>query len=140
MAVTAVSPSLPAFERDDCAELADEWGLQWVEVETDELEAAAYRRNDPDRCFHCKDALMDALGPLASEQGATVVLGVNLDDLGDHRPGQRAAARARRRLPAGRGRVHEGRRASHLAAARPADVGQAGGGVPRGRGCRTGRP
>ena len=92
VAVTAVSPSLPAFERDDCAELADEWGLQWVEVETDELEVAAYRRNDPDRCFHCKDALMDALGPLASEQGATVVLGVNLDDLGDHRPGQRAAA------------------------------------------------
>jgi pyridinium-3,5-biscarboxylic acid mononucleotide sulfurtransferase len=92
VAATAVSPSLPGFERDDCAALADEWGLHWVEVETDELEAAAYRRNDADRCFHCKDALMDALGPLASGRGATVVLGVNLDDLGDHRPGQRAAA------------------------------------------------
>ena len=42
------------------------------------------------RCFLCKSALMDALGPVADE--ATVVLGVNLDDLGDHRPGQRAAA------------------------------------------------
>ena len=92
VAATAVSPSLAGFERDDCAALADEWGLQWVEVETDELEAAAYRRNDADRCFHCKDALMDALGPLAGDRGATVVLGVNLDDLGDHRPGQRAAA------------------------------------------------
>ena len=53
---------------------------------------AAYRRNDADRCFHCKDALMDAVAPLAEAEGATVVLGVNLDDLGDHRPGQRAAA------------------------------------------------
>jgi pyridinium-3,5-biscarboxylic acid mononucleotide sulfurtransferase len=92
VAATAVSPSLPAFERDDCAALADEWGLEWIEVPTDELEAAAYRRNDADRCFHCKDALMDALVPIASGRDATVVLGVNLDDLGDHRPGQRAAA------------------------------------------------
>ena len=69
VAVTAVSPSLPGFERDDCAALADEWGLRWIEVETDELEAAAYRRNDADRCFHCKDALMDALGPLAADAG-----------------------------------------------------------------------
>jgi uncharacterized protein len=53
---------------------------------------AAYQRNDADRCFHCKDALMDAVGPLAEVEAATVVLGVNLDDLGDHRPGQRAAA------------------------------------------------
>jgi len=92
VAATAVSPSLPAFERDDCAALAGEWGLNWLEVETGELEAAAYRRNDPDRCAHCKDALMDALAPVAAEHGATVVLGVNLDDLGDHRPGQQAAA------------------------------------------------
>jgi uncharacterized protein len=92
VAATAVSPSLPAFERDDCAALAGEWGLNWVEVETGELEAAAYRRNDADRCFHCKDALMDALAPVAAEHDATIVLGVNLDDLGDHRPGQQAAA------------------------------------------------
>jgi uncharacterized protein len=89
---TAVSPSLPALERDECAALAGEWGLRWVEVATDELERAAYQRNDGDRCFHCKDALMDALGPVAAMEGASVVLGVNLDDLGDHRPGQQAAA------------------------------------------------
>ena len=92
VAATAVSPSLPGYERDECAALADEWGLQWVEVATDELEVAAYRRNDADRCYHCKDALMDALSPLASDRAATIVLGVNLDDLGDHRPGQRAAS------------------------------------------------
>lgn len=91
-AMTAVSPSLPASERAECAELAAEWGLTWVEVETDEMSHAAYRRNDGDRCFWCKDALMRAIDPIAG--GATVALGVNLDDLGDHRPGQRAAAEA----------------------------------------------
>jgi uncharacterized protein len=59
----------------------------------------AYRRNDALRCFHCKDALMDAIGPLAAARGATVVLGVNVDDLGDHRPGQAAAAERGARFP-----------------------------------------
>ena len=90
--VTAVSPSLAGLEHDDCAALATEWGLRWTEVETDEMENAAYRRNDGDRCFHCKSALMDVVGPIAADSGSTVVLGVNLDDLGDHRPGQRAAS------------------------------------------------
>jgi uncharacterized protein len=92
-AATAVSPSLARDERDDCRGLAARWGLRWVEVCTDEMANAAYRRNDADRCFHCKDALMDALEPLAATDGATVLLGVNVDDLGDHRPGQHAAAR-----------------------------------------------
>jgi uncharacterized protein len=92
LAVTAVSPSLAGDERRDCAALAAEWGLSWAEVETDEMAEAAYRANDGDRCYWCKDALLRATGPLAAERGATVVLGVNLDDLGDHRPGQRAAA------------------------------------------------
>jgi uncharacterized protein len=88
---TAVSPSLAGSERADCIALAGEWGLRWVEVETDEMLNAAYRENDADRCYWCKDALMEALGPIATAEGATVVLGVNTDDLGDHRPGQRAA-------------------------------------------------
>ncbi len=91
-AITAVSPSFAGFERHDCAALAAQWNLNWVEVATAEMENAAYRRNDADRCFHCKDALMDAIGPLALHDNATVVLGVNLDDLGDYRPGQQAAA------------------------------------------------
>jgi uncharacterized protein len=90
--VTAVSPSLAGDERSDCAALAREWGLNWREVATTEMDDAAYRLNDGDRCFHCKSALMDVVGPLATAEGATVVLGVNLDDLGDHRPGQAAAA------------------------------------------------
>ena len=92
VAATAVSPSLAGSERADCAALASEWGLQWVEVETSELDDPDYVRNDGDRCFHCKTALMDALEPLAARHRGTVVLGVNVDDLGDHRPGQQAAA------------------------------------------------
>jgi uncharacterized protein len=93
-AVTAVSPSLAPEERADCEALAQEWGLRWTPVFTDELADPAYSANDGERCYHCKASLMDALGPLAADAGATVVLGVNLDDLGDHRPGQRAAAEA----------------------------------------------
>lgn len=99
VAVTAVSPSLAGFEHDDCAALAAEWGLRWVEVFTDELADASYRRNDADRCFHCKDALMDSVSPLADARDAVVVLGVNVDDLGDHRPGQRAAEQRGARFP-----------------------------------------
>lgn len=99
LAVTAVSPSLAGREEDDCRQLAEEWGLEWTTVDTDEMENAAYRANDSERCFHCKSALMDALAPLVSARGATVVLGVNLDDLHDHRPGQRAALEAGARFP-----------------------------------------
>ena len=91
-AVTAVSPSLAGEERDDCAALAAEWGLRWTPVTTQEMENAAYRVNDGDRCYWCKAELMTVAGPVADAEGATVVLGVNVDDLGDHRPGQRAAA------------------------------------------------
>ncbi len=99
LAATAVSPSLAGEERDDCAALAAEWDLPWTAVATDELDDAAYRVNDPDRCFWCKTALMDVLEPIGRERSATVVLGVNVDDLGDHRPGQRAAAERGARFP-----------------------------------------
>jgi uncharacterized protein len=99
LAVTAVSPSLAGSEADDCQALAAEWGFEWAAVTTHEMERAAYRLNDGDRCFHCKSELMAAVGPLASLRGATVVLGVNVDDLGDHRPGQRAAAEGGARFP-----------------------------------------
>ncbi len=92
LCATAVSPSLAEDDRAHCATVAAEWGLRWVAVETHELEDPAYARNDLDRCYHCKRELMEVLQPLAAVEGATVVLGVNLDDLADHRPGQKAAA------------------------------------------------
>ncbi|MCU1492939.1 MAG: ExsB family protein [Acidimicrobiaceae bacterium] len=90
--ITALSASLAPEEHADCAALAKEWGLNWSVVTTDELARPAYGLNDLDRCYHCKSELMDALEPLALAEGATVVLGVNVDDLGEHRPGQRAAS------------------------------------------------
>ena len=98
--VTAVSPSLAPEELADCRDLADEWGLSHDEVATDELADPAYSANDGSRCFHCKTSLMEALEPIAAGvRPATVVLGVNLDDLNDHRPGQRAAVEGGARFP-----------------------------------------
>jgi uncharacterized protein len=93
VAATAVSASLAADELEECRALAQEWDLRWVGLGTGELDDPAYVANDADRCYHCKSSLMDAIAPVVAEMdGAAVVLGVNLDDLGDHRPGQRAAA------------------------------------------------
>ena len=97
MAVTAVSPSLAPAELEDCRALASEWGLNYREVETHEASRPAYVANGPDRCWHCKDELMRCISPVArnfeggGQQGANVLLGVNFDDLSDHRPGQSAA-------------------------------------------------
>ena len=94
LCATALSPSLAGEEERDCRSLAAEWGLRWVGVPTAEMQDASYVANGADRCARCKTALMEALGPLAEAEGATVVLGVNVSDLGDHRPGQAAAADA----------------------------------------------
>jgi len=99
LCVTALSPSLAGAEEADCRSLAQEWDLRWVGVPTSEMEDAAYVANGPDRCARCKGALMDAVGPLAAAESATVVLGVNVSDLGDHRPGQTAAAAAGAAFP-----------------------------------------
>jgi uncharacterized protein len=96
IALTALSPSYPDWEREPARELAASLGVQQIEVETDELERSAYRANQGDRCFHCKEALFDGaerswrtiLGDQA--QGA-VVYGAIVDDLGDHRPGMDSA-------------------------------------------------
>ena len=99
LCVTAVSASLAPEELTDCRALAGEWGLRWRTVSTDELDDPEYVANGGDRCYHCKASLLAALAPLAAAESATVVLGVNLDDLGDHRPGQRAASERGARFP-----------------------------------------
>ena len=107
LCATAVSPSLAPEELADCAALAEEWGLRWETVPTSELDDPAYAANSTDRCYHCKSALMDALDALAPAVAARgpgtaagrVVLGVNVDDLAEHRPGQQAAAERGARFP-----------------------------------------
>ena len=97
--VTADSGSLADGELEHCRAFAEQWSLPWRSAETTELADARYLANDTDRCYWCKSALMDQLEPIAAELGASVVLGVNVDDLGDHRPGQRAAAERGARFP-----------------------------------------
>ena len=99
LCVTAVSPSLAAEDEEHCRAIAAEWGLRWTTVESTEMEDPRYVANGADRCARCKDALMVALRPLAAAESATVVLGVNTDDLGDFRPGQAAAAAGGARFP-----------------------------------------
>jgi uncharacterized protein len=99
LCATALSPSLATAEADDCRALADEWDLRWVGVPTDEMQDPAYVANGADRCARCKVALMSVLGPLAEAESARVVLGVNVSDLGDHRPGQQVAASAGATFP-----------------------------------------
>lgn len=99
VAVTASSASLATGELEHCRDLAARHDIPWQAVDTAELDDPRYRANAGDRCFWCKSALMDQLEPLARRRGATVALGVNVDDLGDHRPGQEAAAERGARFP-----------------------------------------
>jgi pyridinium-3,5-biscarboxylic acid mononucleotide sulfurtransferase len=93
VAVTAVSPALASGELDGARRVAGELGIAHQEIDTAELERPGYRRNDRDRCYHCKSELYSRLDVLAARhQGAVVVSGANADDLGDWRPGLRAAA------------------------------------------------
>lgn len=91
VAVTAVSPSLAAREKQAASSLARRLGWNHVLVETHELEREAYARNSSDRCYWCKTELFEVLAPLAQRHGAPIAVGTNVDDLGDYRPGLGAA-------------------------------------------------
>jgi len=91
VAVTAVSESLAPEERAQAALVARTRGWRHEEIHTREIDRPEYRRNAPDRCFFCKDELFDTLDALAIERRAAVLVGTNLDDTGDFRPGLRAA-------------------------------------------------
>jgi pyridinium-3,5-biscarboxylic acid mononucleotide sulfurtransferase len=93
LAVTAVSPALATGELDGAREVARAVGIRHETITTAELAREGYRRNDRDRCYHCKTELYDSLSALAERRGyASVVSGANADDVGDWRPGLRAAA------------------------------------------------
>jgi pyridinium-3,5-biscarboxylic acid mononucleotide sulfurtransferase len=93
LAVTAVSPSLPPGELEAARSTAREIGIRHRSVRTHELDLEAYRANGLDRCYHCKSELYDVLAGVARREGFdSVASGANADDLGDFRPGLRAAA------------------------------------------------
>lgn len=93
-AVTSISPSFASGEKEHCLTLAREWDISLSLVESNEMQNSKYLRNDADRCYWCKVELMNSVSPIMSVSQATVALGVNVDDLGDHRPGQKAALEA----------------------------------------------
>ncbi|MEE2829852.1 MAG: ATP-dependent sacrificial sulfur transferase LarE [Myxococcota bacterium] len=100
LALTAVSPTLPDEERDDCIEIARRLGARHVFVESSEMDVEGFFTNPVNRCFFCKEELYRVAWEKAVALGVGLVAdGVNLDDLGDHRPGHQAAAEASIRHP-----------------------------------------
>ena len=92
LAITADSASIPESHKRDAEAFAREAGFRHGYIATHEFENLDYAKNDKDRCFHCKDELFTELESYARENGFKhIVYGVNKDDLGDYRPGQRAA-------------------------------------------------
>ncbi len=92
IAVTADSASIPTSHKRDAEAFARECGFQHEYIQTYEFDNPDYVKNDKDRCFHCKDELFDRLEQFAQSRGYDhIIYGVNKDDLGDYRPGQRAA-------------------------------------------------
>lgn len=92
LAVTAVSPALASGELDGARSVAAHIGITHRVITTNELARPGYRANGSDRCYHCKTELYEALAWLADDEGFTTLFsGANVDDLGDWRPGLRAA-------------------------------------------------
>ena len=92
LAVTAVSPSLATEERDAVASLVERIGIRHVFLDSSETEDPRYQANAPDRCYFCKTNVYDVLTGYAEGEGFRFLAdGTNADDVGDHRPGRRAA-------------------------------------------------
>lgn len=100
MAVIADSPSLARFQLADAVAFAQEQGIPFEIIRTDELNRAEYVRNDSSRCFHCKDELFTVMEQFAKGRDfQAIVYGVNVDDKADFRPGQIAASQHRVSAP-----------------------------------------
>ena len=92
VAVTGTSAALAEGELEAARELARLIGVRHLEIATEEFANADYLANNPDRCYHCKTELYSQLGRIKERLGVDVVTnGANADDLGDYRPGMRAA-------------------------------------------------
>jgi uncharacterized protein len=92
VAITADSASLPESHKRDAEAFVQRFGIVHEYVRTTEFDNPDYARNDPNRCFHCKDELFTRLEEVGQARGYEhVIYGVNADDLSDYRPGQNAA-------------------------------------------------
>jgi uncharacterized protein len=92
LAVIASSPSLPGTEEEEAVDFLRTNGIPFERIATGEIDRVEYRRNGPDRCYHCKTELFSKLAELAEARGyATIAYGANTDDARDYRPGSKAA-------------------------------------------------
>lgn len=92
LAVTGQSPTYPAWEFEEARELAHTLGARQLIIATEELAQDDFAANPPERCYFCKQELFSRLGQIATQERANYILdGTNLDDLGDFRPGRKAA-------------------------------------------------
>ncbi|KAF0218461.1 MAG: hypothetical protein FD174_2922 [Geobacteraceae bacterium] len=99
-AITATSPTYPESEFRESGELAALIGARQIIIESNELEIPGFAANPRERCYHCKKELFQLCAVKAAELGyAGIVDGSNTDDLGDYRPGRKAAAELSVRSP-----------------------------------------
>jgi uncharacterized protein len=92
LAVTGRSDSIASWMADTARDVAEQFGIPWLEIDTEEMADPRYAANPSNRCYFCKDELWGKLAGVARERGLRVVLdGSNADDVGDHRPGAVAA-------------------------------------------------
>jgi len=100
IAITADSASIPESHKRDAIDFARQFGIRHELIPTREFENPDYLKNDANRCFHCKDELFERLEEIGRQRGVpNIVYGVNMDDLGDYRPGQNAAKLHQVRAP-----------------------------------------
>lgn len=100
VAVMADSPSLPRSEMKEAVDLAKEFDFPLQIIRTKEFENDDYLTNPTNRCYFCKHALFEEMESFAKERGvAAIIYGENADDIGDFRPGAKAAQEFQVRAP-----------------------------------------
>jgi len=97
--ITAVSPTFPTVELEEATRIASEIGARHEIVQTNQLTIPSFVENDPSRCFYCKTDLYQLMEGLREPRAQWVVDGTNMDDLGDDRPGIKAAREWKVRSP-----------------------------------------
>ena len=108
LSVTALSPSYSAYDREQLERYLHATAIRHEFVETHEMERDAYRANNADRCYFCKDELFAAMDQIAADRNiATTAYGVNADDTFDFRPGHRAAKEHRVLTPLLDAKLHK---------------------------------
>jgi uncharacterized protein len=91
LAISAKSETYPKEELDSARKIAEEFGVEHLTIESEELEIPEFKMNPWNRCYYCKTELFQKLKAVAKERGLNFVIdGTNYDDIGEHRPGIRA--------------------------------------------------